>query len=278
MTSVSNDQSQVDPFLKDWWDGLLHHLLSVERAAFVDNFLKWIEEDPARVRAITYYDQIIANACQAQVQAEAQAVSSLLFMNSNNPFVDLFVSLLDKDGDEILKQKDLYNFHVWSLEAANQLGMSKPPNVIGYMGIVAEYFKDRQRLLEHERAILEKKHLKLQDSLKVKGMIQSYDINTKLSEYLCGTRDWIFKELDQWIMTNNGDSEPNPVHIPELMSQLWVGSVQTQNCSRLFLLLAGPGMGKSVFSAVVPSKLKMLQDPKSKTILASDSLIILILL
>ncbi len=45
--------------------------------------------------------------------------------------------------------------------------MLKPSNVMGYMGFVAEYFKDPNHLLENERAIGKEEHLKLQESLNV---------------------------------------------------------------------------------------------------------------
>jgi hypothetical protein len=49
------------------------------------------------------------------------------------------------------------------------LALSFPSTVMSYMGIVAEYFQDLKHLLDHERTIVKEEHLKLQQSLNVKG-------------------------------------------------------------------------------------------------------------
>jgi hypothetical protein len=156
---------------------------------------------------------------------------------------------MDKDGDGFITQKELHMIHLLSLEAAQRLEASEPTQMIDFLIVLANHFK------YHKPSAVKDQHVKLLESLNVKGMMLSYDIydiNTKLSEYVWGTRDWLFNKLDDWV--KGGDP------------------------SRLLLLLAGPGMGKSVFSAVVHWRLKVLQDPKSKIILASDTLVILILL
>lgn len=53
-----------------------------------------------------------------------------------------------------------------------------------------------------------------------------------VSQYVEGTRQWLYNEVNGWLARAtacDGDEKP----------------------SRMFMLLAGPGMGKSVFSAVM---------------------------
>lgn len=66
-------------------------------------------------------------------------------------------------------------------------------------------------------------------------VIASYKVSTLLSEYELGTRQWMYDEVFAWL-----DS-----------------SVAVPASSRMFLLLAGAGMGKSVFSAALSSMLEV---------------------
>ena len=64
----------------------------------------------------------------------------------------------------------------------------------------------------------------------VAHVINSYELSKLTPQYLDGTRQWIFDEIDDWAMTG---------------------------ASRLMLLLAPPGMGKTIISAVASMKLKV---------------------
>ena len=79
--------------------------------------------------------------------------------------------------------------------------------------------------------------------LQVKDIIQSYKISQLVSQYVEGTRQWLYDEINDWLTVATaceGDGKS----------------------SRMFLLLAGPGMGKSVFSAVMHTHLMV--RPESK--------------
>lgn len=72
------------------------------------------------------------------------------------------------------------------------------------------------------------------------AIIDSYHISDVLVDYVTGTRQWLFNELMSWMK-----SEPPQQSV----------SVNQTGRHRMFVLIAGPGMGKSVFSAVVQTKL-----------------------
>jgi hypothetical protein len=66
-----------------------------------------------------------------------------------------------------------------------------------------------------------------------------------LDEFHPGTRQWLFDDFNAWLEGGGGHSSSEGGGGP---------------ASRSFLLLAGPGMGKSVFTAVLQTKLDMRQN------------------
>ena len=74
----------------------------------------------------------------------------------------------------------------------------------------------------------------LTQALKISDVMNSYNIGELWDEYEPGTRDWMYEKVDSWLDAASTAADTTP---------------------RLFLLMAGPGMGKSVFSAKMDTKL-----------------------
>ncbi|KAF5838041.1 WD40-repeat-containing domain protein [Dunaliella salina] len=72
-------------------------------------------------------------------------------------------------------------------------------------------------------------------------MLQNFGVHLLLESHVPGTRQWLFDRVDKWLETALNAGE----------------DARTLNHHRMFLLLAGPGMGKSVFSAVMEKKLEV---------------------
>jgi hypothetical protein len=122
------------------------------------------------------------------------------------------------------------------------------------------------RALLAERATLLRSPVVVQvvGQLHVQDVIRSYAVADLLSAYVPGSREWLYHKLEAWLDTvaplpgsatniaaaidqkADGESEQPP---PALQH----GSMGP-GC-RMFLLMAGPGMGKSVFSAIARNKL-----------------------
>lgn len=87
--------------------------------------------------------------------------------------------------------------------------------------------------------------------LKVEDVVRSYRVAELLPSYVPGTRMWLYDKVESWLnsvapaRTVGGSKTQELNTTPEAVSHR----------ARLLLLLAGPGMGKSVFSAVVRNKL-----------------------
>eukprot|EP00798_Chlamydomonas_sp_ICE-L_P009671 gene9671-8494_t len=83
---------------------------------------------------------------------------------------------------------------------------------------------------------LEEILLELEGIMQVKPIIQSYNVTRLLGDYVEGTRGWLYDDVNKWL-----------------------AAAMTSGCdlasSRAYLLLGDPGMGKSVFSAVLHTRL-----------------------
>ncbi|GFH09406.1 WD_REPEATS_REGION domain-containing protein [Haematococcus lacustris] len=87
--------------------------------------------------------------------------------------------------------------------------------------------------------------------LKVAEVIRGYRIAQLLDEYHSGSRQWMYTRVNDWLDASSSSSP---------------GGVAT--ASRLFLLLADAGMGKSVFSAVMHTKLVVRSNMDSGLVMA----------
>ncbi len=79
--------------------------------------------------------------------------------------------------------------------------------------------------------------------MQVEGIVHAYNISALLADYVKDTRRWLYDEVFAWL--HNDGAAPKPDE----------GDSVCGAPSRMFLLMAGPGMGKSVFSAVIHTEL-----------------------
>ena len=85
--------------------------------------------------------------------------------------------------------------------------------------------------------------------MQVSSDIDAYNVESLLEEYHAKTRLWLYDDVSAWLSQEacaQGTCRGGGV------------DAATGPSSRMYLLLAGPGMGKSVFSAVVVSLLLLL--------------------
>ncbi|KAL6756674.1 hypothetical protein V8C86DRAFT_3136436 [Haematococcus lacustris] len=89
------------------------------------------------------------------------------------------------------------------------------------------------------------------DTLQMAEVMRSYRIAQLLDEYHPGSRQWMYDRVNDWL---NASSSSSPG--------------DEGAASRLFLLLADAGMGKSVFSAVMHTKLVVRGNKDSSLVMA----------
>jgi len=100
-------------------------------------------------------------------------------------------------------------------------------------------------------------------------------VATLLDEYVEGTRQWMFEYVNVWLHTALGsiDSGSTPCFAATASS---AGPDIPPN-SRLLLLLAGPGMGKSVMSAAMETKLMVRTHKNHRLVQVGDAGVSLLL-
>ena len=96
----------------------------------------------------------------------------------------------------------------------------------------------------------------------VSAAMATYNIASLLSEYRAGTRQWMYDEVDAWLRGSSSTGHDQPAG----GSSVACGDAAP---SRLFVLLAMAGMGKSVFSAAIHTKLLALTNKDSNIIMVS---------
>jgi len=94
----------------------------------------------------------------------------------------------------------------------------------------------------------------------VQPIISSYSVATLLDEYVEGTRQWMFDHVNAWLhtalgSTHSGSPAGASAAASASASEAAPAGPDIPPNSRLLLLLAGPGMGKSVMSAAMEAKL-----------------------
>ena len=85
--------------------------------------------------------------------------------------------------------------------------------------------------------------------------MRSYNVEALKASYTRGTRQWLYNDIDNWISSSTSTaatssasaSSPSP-------------SLSLPSHGMMYMLLAGPGMGKSIFSASVDAKLSARAD------------------
>lgn len=94
-------------------------------------------------------------------------------------------------------------------------------------------------------------------------IIESYHISDVLAEYVKGTRQWLLNELMSWMNEETASSDAaldrkSALAVKESEGadkEEATGAVDLMGRHLMFVLVASPGMGKSVFSALVHTKL-----------------------
>lgn len=100
-------------------------------------------------------------------------------------------------------------------------------------------------------------------------IILSYNIARLLDDYHQGSRQWLYDRVNTWLCDCINQAAHNGHGGSERMTR--VEAVPDGQSSRFFLMLADAGMGKSVFSAVMHTKLTMHANKEEGMLLVGGS-------
>ncbi|KAL6759842.1 hypothetical protein V8C86DRAFT_1227862 [Haematococcus lacustris] len=214
-------------YLQTWWYNSVGGLkMRVANSSFVTQLVNW-------------FSQAGLQATLAEYDKELRTEGMLpLLPHQQHVFLHfVIVPLADMDKDGFVTRSELLRLQQLGECYAEQALVDAPESLPQLLSAV---------FLGHDRDMLVKELVMqgadvmatVRDKLQVAEVIRGYRIAQLLDEYHSGSRQWMYTRVNDWL---NASSNSSP------------GGAAT--ASRLFLLLADAGMGKSVFSAVMHTKL-----------------------
>ncbi len=107
-----------------------------------------------------------------------------------------------------------------------------------------------------------------------KAVIRSYNIDLLKSQHIPGTRQWLYSDMDKWLQlgleehqSSSIDDAPDSDHASSTaVSPSTPAAPPSSLKHKMYMLLADPGMGKSIFSAMVEAKLSERSDQGVKVV------------
>jgi hypothetical protein len=213
--------------LKNWWNeevGTTANELS--RTEFVSRVLGWLSKDGKRLQDWIKYE--------GDIRKKLPERASLA--PNHSVFLHLATQLVDLDKSGVVTQRELIDMQELTRNIAGELNLF--PHVESMMDVLdvlhAFLVKKSETFFSQLLGEPVQRLLQLQKSLFIKQeeVSRSYEAQQQLvTEYVPKTREWLYEAFEDWVNVVNG-------------------KVQDKD-SRIFLLLAVPGMGKSIFSAVL---------------------------
>lgn len=131
-------------------------------------------------------------------------------------------------------------------EYAAAKSCSPPTDLPGTIDSIYKGF-ERALLVERLAMLCSPEVQQVVAGLQAEGIIRTYAVADLLASYVPGSREWLYKRVTAWLDA----VAPMPVAGTAGEAAAAAGQPVLDAQSRMFMLLAGPGMGKSVFSAVV---------------------------
>eukprot|EP00798_Chlamydomonas_sp_ICE-L_P001313 gene1313-32666_t len=237
-------------YLQEWWKiaiGIgMHTVLS---GMFMERLVKWYDrnENDLKLYPLSFYDEnIMGEELDLPPLSELPDVPGMVGCKAKLPspvflkHVVVPLMMMDDNCDGKVSKQELKKRHLLAVESVKLQKLRRPPSqdddddddplqppdsLPALLSAIYKVF-DRSILTSLSSAdvgIVVK-------ALQEKGIIQSYGVSRMLQEYIEGSRVWLYQKLTDWLDTDIGTS-------------------------RVFMLLADPGMGKSVFSSLVVNKL-----------------------
>ncbi len=106
-----------------------------------------------------------------------------------------------------------------------------------------------------------------------KAVIRSYNIDLLKGQHIPGTRQWLYSDMEKWLQLGLEEHQRSSIdEAPDLApASSTAGSPSTIAPPsilkhKMYMLLADPGMGKSIFSAMVEAKLSERSDQGVKVV------------
>ncbi|KAJ9527086.1 hypothetical protein QJQ45_025204 [Haematococcus lacustris] len=244
--AAARGPAALPKYLQTWWFNSVGELeTQVTNSGFVSQLVNWFTEAGLQAR-LAAYDQKLRTEGKLPLLPHQQHV----FLHY------VIVPLADVDKDGFVTRSELLRLQQLGVCYAEQALVDAPeslPQLLSAVFLVRSSGPYPMAGAHHTSSVHLGKHefLRLPMPLKVAEVIRGYRIAQLLDEYHSGSRQWMYTRVNDWL---NASSSSSP------------GGEAT--ASRLFLLLADAGMGKSVFSAVMHTKLVVRGNKDSGLVMA----------
>ncbi|GFH17743.1 WD_REPEATS_REGION domain-containing protein, partial [Haematococcus lacustris] len=246
--AAARGPAALPKYLQTWWFNSVGELeTQVANTTFVTQLINWFSQAGAGF--------LVKALLQARLAAYDQKLRTEgklpLLPHQQHVFLHyVIVPLADVDKDGFVTRSELLRLQQLGECYAEQALVDAPESLPQLLSAV---------FLGHDRDMLAKELVMqgadvmatVREKLQVAEVIRGYRIAQLLDEYHSGSRQWMYTRVNDWL---NASSSSSP------------GGEAT--ASRLFLLLADAGMGKSVFSAVMHTKLVVRGNKDSGLVMA----------
>ncbi|KAJ9527505.1 hypothetical protein QJQ45_025765 [Haematococcus lacustris] len=269
--AAARGPAALPKYLQTWWNNSVGELeMRVANNGFVTQLVTWFSQAgwvrQGAVHSSAGHDDLLQARLAAYDQKLRTEGKLPLLPHQQHAFLHfVIVPLADVDKDGFVTRSELLRLQQLGVCYAEQALVDAPESLPQLLSAV---------FLGHDRDMLAKELVMqgadvmatVRDKLQarcahaaahlpaladVAEVIRGYRIAQLLDEYHSGSRQWMYTRVNDWL---NASSSSSP------------GGAAT--ASRLFLLLADAGMGKSVFSAVMHTKLVVRGNKDSGLVMA----------
>ncbi|KAF5843009.1 hypothetical protein DUNSADRAFT_3138 [Dunaliella salina] len=241
-SSRQEEHVPLKTYLFAWWKGRIgRRTRSVSVEDFFKRLIDFLKE--GEENAIFEYEEEVLKFFPEDMLEVAPKKICLEDGRVLVFFTFVVMPMVDSDKDGVVELDQLLHLQEIGEQCMQKLGESKPPAGMGdlldyiLLGFNKEDFFKRAHYIActPEVDLVAKK-------LEVTPMLESMlknGVRSLLKVHTPDTRQWLFDHVKEWLKTALSAGQDTGTH--------------SQN--RMFLLLAGPGMGKTVFSAVMETQL-----------------------
>ncbi|KAL6756673.1 WD40-repeat-containing domain protein [Haematococcus lacustris] len=221
-------------YLQTWWKDTVGSQTSVAYNVFLAHLVNWFKSQKGLEERLAEYDEMLRDERELPQTPDQKHV----YLHC------VVMPLMDKNKDSYVTRSDLNYLHQLGYEYAQK----EPVDLPDLLDIL---YKGFDRTAATNKLVRVEELDLMCSKLQVAEVMRSYRIAQLLDEYHPGSRQKMYNEVNDWL---NASSSSSP------------GGQGA--ASRLFLLLADAGMGKSVFSAVMHTKLVVQGNKDSSLVMA----------
>lgn len=249
---------QLAGYLRDWWKDAVGAKPSARTTVFLERLVAWYERNKLEHRLKHYEDDLRAEgmlqalaAALPKAQQQQQQEASSGGGQGAGPGLQggqevqlhapvflrcVLLPIVDEDSNGVVtRDTEMVQLQLRAEEYAEQLKEDPPqsfPDLLDavFGGLDAGLLKLNLQLLEESEVV------RVVKALDVTDVLRNYKVSDLLALFVPGSREWLYQKVTRWLQ----DLRPGG---PGGASSSSAAAAASQSRSRMFMLLAGPGLG-----------------------------------